>query len=194
MLGGTIASCIHGMFPFLFKTAATSTKDALIKKLSNKRKHLQYDIKLLLLDVDGTLTSSLVSYPDMSVAFSTKDGHGIRLLMREGVKVGIITGRQQTDAVAIRCDDLDITLRKWGYHDKKQALLEIIEETGIPKEQIAFMGDDTSDAAVMGMVGLSFAPLDAHPSALEAAKIVTENFGGDGAVREATDILCSLIS
>lgn len=156
--------------------------------------HLQerlHRIKLLLLDVDGVLTDGHLYFSnqgDEFKAFSTLDGHGIKMLQKSGVRVGIITGRT-SNLVAKRAADLGITLLVQGREDKWDALQEIRAEHPFELEQIAFMGDDWPDLTVMSRVGLALAPVNAHFSVAERAHWISRFPGGKGAVREACDII-----
>lgn len=148
-------------------------------------------IKLLLLDVDGVLTDGHLYFSnqgDEFKAFSTLDGHGIKMLQKSGVRVGIITGRT-SNLVAKRAADLGITLLVQGREDKWDALQEIRQDHPFALEQIAFMGDDWPDLTVMSRVGLALAPTNAHFSVAERAHWISQFAGGKGAVREACDII-----
>lgn len=146
-------------------------------------------IKLLLLDVDGVLTTGEIIYCDSgeeTKVFNVRDGLGIRLLMKAGIEVGIITGRR-SGALDHRCRNLGIELVFEGALDKSSALDAILAETGLPLEQIAFVGDDLLDLGVMGRVGLAVAVGDAHEAVRDKAHLVTMAKGGQGAVRELSE-------
>jgi 3-deoxy-D-manno-octulosonate 8-phosphate phosphatase (KDO 8-P phosphatase) len=146
-------------------------------------------IKLLLLDVDGVLTDGHLYFSnqgDEFKAFSTLDGHGIKMLQKSGVRVGIITGRT-SNLVAKRAADLGITILVQGREDKWDALQEILQDHPFALDQIAFMGDDWPDLTVMGRVGLALAPVNAHFSVAERAHWQSTFAGGKGAVRDACD-------
>lgn len=148
-------------------------------------------IQLLLLDVDGVLTDGRLYFNnsgDEFKAFSTLDGQGIKLLQSSGVRVGIITGRQ-SQLVARRAEDLGVTLLIQGREDKWQALNELLQEQPVPLEDIAFMGDDWPDLGVMSRVGLALTVANAHPSVAQRAHWQSQLKGGEGAVREACDLL-----
>lgn len=148
-------------------------------------------IKLLLLDVDGVLTDGSILYGDNGAeikVFNVKDGHGIRLLMKAGVQVGLITGRR-SQALKHRCDNLGIKLLFDGIQDKTSVFEQIVEQTGVTPEETAFIGDDLPDLSLFRKVGLSIAVSDAHSDILEAARIVTTAKGGCGAVREICDAI-----
>lgn len=148
-------------------------------------------IQLVLLDVDGVLTSGEIIYSDSGEQikiFNVKDGLGIRLLKEAGIKVGIITGRR-CDALRHRCDNLGIDLLFDGIWDKIKVLGEIRKKTGVPNENMAFVGDDLADLAIMKNVGLAVAVADAHELIQEQAHMTTLAPGGKGAVREVSEAI-----
>lgn len=147
--------------------------------------------QLLLLDVDGVLTDGQLYFSNDGnefKAFSTLDGHGIKMLQKSGVPVGIITGRT-SDLVARRARDLGVTFLIQGREDKWQALEELRAEHPVPLEQIAFMGDDWPDLGVMTRVGLALTVPNAHKSVRARAHWCSQARGGQGAVREACDLI-----
>lgn len=146
-------------------------------------------ISLLLLDVDGVLTTGQVIYDDAGQqikVFDVRDGLGIRLLEEAGIQVGIITGRRSM-ALVHRCRNLGITLLKDGIGDKAAALAAVLRETGIPAAATAFVGDDLPDLPAMRRVGVPIAVGDAHPLVKQVAAITTRAPGGQGAVREIAE-------
>jgi 3-deoxy-D-manno-octulosonate 8-phosphate phosphatase (KDO 8-P phosphatase) len=148
-------------------------------------------INLLLLDVDGVLTDGMIIYDDSNMEtkmFSVKDGMGIRLLMDNGIQVGIVTGRASS-ALRHRCKNLGINLIFDGIQDKAQALGNIMQQTGKVPQEIAFVGDDLPDLPIMNRVGLSIAVADAHDYVRDQAVLVTSAGGGKGAVREICEAI-----
>jgi 3-deoxy-D-manno-octulosonate 8-phosphate phosphatase (KDO 8-P phosphatase) len=148
-------------------------------------------IKLLLLDVDGVLTDGTIIYDDKGVEtkmFNVKDGLGIKMLIKAGIKVGIVTGRA-SKALYHRCDDLGISLIFDRARDKAGILDVITKQTGISAEHIAFVADDLVDLPLMRKVGLSIAVADAHEMLLQDADMVTAAKGGAGAVREVCEAI-----
>ena len=153
----------------------------------NKLKH----IKLLILDVDGVLTDGGIIYNDNGVEtkiFNVKDGLGIRLLMQAGINLCIATGRR-SNALYNRCKNLGIEHIFDGADDKVAILDLILDRTGVSAEQVAFIGDDLPDLALMKKVGLSIAVADAHKTVLKNANMVTSAKGGNGAVREVCEAI-----
>lgn len=148
-------------------------------------------IKLLLLDVDGVMTDGRIIFDSNgteSKFFNVKDGHGIKLLQRGGIEVGIVSGRS-SKVVANRAAELGISRVFQGTLDKLAVYREIITETGFDDSQVAFMGDDIIDIPVMRRVGFAAAPADAVEEVIPHAHFVARNRGGWGAVREVCDLI-----
>lgn len=148
-------------------------------------------IKMLLLDVDGVLTDGHLYFSnqgDEFKTFSTLDGQGIKMLQKSGVKVGIITGRT-SHLVSKRASDLGISILIQGREDKWDALQEILREHPMALDEIAFMGDDWPDLTVMCRVGLALTPANGHFSVVERSHWQSTLRGGEGAVREACDLI-----
>ena len=149
------------------------------------------DIRLLLLDVDGVMTDGGIIYDVNGVetkVFNVKDGHGIKMLQRHGIEVGIITGRS-SPVVAIRAKELGIELVYQGILKKLDSYLDVKQRTGFLDSQIAYVGDDVIDVPVMRRVVFAAAPADALIEARSAAHYVTSCRGGRGAVREVCDLI-----
>jgi len=148
-------------------------------------------IRLLLLDVDGVMTDGKLYFSNSGEemkCFNTLDGHGIKMLRKTGVEVGIITGRT-SNLVAKRARDLGIHLFTQGREDKYQAMLEMLESFPCELKNIAFLGDDYPDLTVMCKIGLSVSVANAHPEVLARSHWQTKKNGGEGAVRELCDLL-----
>jgi len=149
------------------------------------------NIRVLLLDADGVLTDGGILYQADGTeikCFHAKDGLGIRLLMENGIQVGIVTGRS-SEALLHRCRNLGITLVFDSVRDKGAVLEEILARTGTKAEEIAFAGDDLPDIPLMRMVGFSAAVADAHVAVRAAADMVTIQQGGRGGVREICEAI-----
>ena len=150
-------------------------------------------IKLLLLDVDGVLTDGRLYYGNNGEelkAFDIQDGLGIKLLQKGGVQVGIITGRVST-LLQRRADELGISPVVQGREDKLTALGELLGDMDIQMEQIAFMGDDLPDLAVINRVGLGMTVANGYATVATSALWQTRRCGGNGAVREAAEMILS---
>ena len=148
-------------------------------------------IKLLLLDVDGVMTDGRIIYlhdGGEAKAFDVKDGHGLKLLQRAGIRVGIITGRQ-SDIVARRAAELGIEIVYQGAKDKMVPFREILHKCGLEPAEVAYVGDDVVDLPVMRQVGFSVTVADAVEDIKPYVDLVTSRPGGRGAVREVCDFL-----
>ena len=148
-------------------------------------------IKLLILDVDGVLSDGKLYFTNSGEeikAFNSLDGHGIKMLQKSGVEVGIITGRT-SHIVAQRAYNLGITLLLQGREDKLNALHELTQEKDIALEHIAHMGDDYPDLTVMRRVGLGLTPANGHWAVKQHSHWQSQYAGGEGAVREACDLI-----
>ncbi len=148
-------------------------------------------IKLLLLDVDGVLTDGRLYFSNSGEelkAFSTLDGHGIKMLQQAGIAVGIITGRT-SNLVVKRAQDLGIGILVQGREDKDTALAEILAANPLTHEQVAYAGDDFPDLPVLLSVGVSFSVPAGHPDVKAAVAAITDAQGGAGAVREIADFI-----
>lgn len=148
-------------------------------------------IRLLLLDVDGVMTDGRIIFDSNGVEskfFNVKDGHGIKMLQRAGIEVGIISGRE-SKVVANRATELGIERVFQKATDKLSPYLRILADTGYSDDEVAFVGDDLIDIPVLKRVGFAAAPADAVGEVLPFVHFVTRNPGGFGAVREISDML-----
>lgn len=152
-------------------------------------------IKLLILDVDGTLTDGIVYFSAEGEAmkgFNVKDGHGIiHLLPKTGIIPVIITGRE-SKLLLKRCEEMKINEVHQGVGDKVSKLYEVIEKYGVTLDQVAYIGDDINDLPCMKLCGLTAAPADAVDEVKKYVDFVSSKNGGAGAVREFVEYLCLL--
>lgn len=150
-------------------------------------------IRLLALDVDGTLTDGGV-YLDGEgrefKRFDIRDGMGIVRLRAAGVEIAFISGRFSA-ATAQRALDLGVSLVFNGVGDKLSVFKKIAEDLGIPIHQTAFMGDDVNDAECLRTAGMGIVPADGMDGAKRAADFVTASCAGHGAVRETAELILS---
>jgi 3-deoxy-D-manno-octulosonate 8-phosphate phosphatase (KDO 8-P phosphatase) len=150
-------------------------------------------IKLVLTDCDGVLTDGGVYYGESGEVlkrFNIRDGMGVERLRAVGVDTGIVTG-ERSPSVSKRAEKLKITELHLGIKDKAPLLTEILTRLGLTAEQVAFIGDDTNDVAILGLVGLAACPGDATIFAREAADYRCQAFGGQGAFRELAELIIS---
>jgi 3-deoxy-D-manno-octulosonate 8-phosphate phosphatase (KDO 8-P phosphatase) len=148
-------------------------------------------IRLLIFDVDGVLTDGSLFVGDDGQeykAFNSRDGHGIKMLQKHGVIVGIITGRT-SKVVEHRMANLGVTHVYQGKLEKLPAFEELIGKLGISAQETAYVGDDVVDLPVMRRVGLAIAVQDAHPLVVRHSHWQTPSGGGRGAARDACEML-----
>lgn len=144
------------------------------------------DIKLVVLDVDGTLTDGGVYYDSQGnelKRFDVKDGLGIKVGIAAGLEFAIITGRESL-MVHRRAKELGIQHLYQGVQKKAPAMQELMNRLGLSKEQVAYMGDDLNDKAPMQLVGLCACPADADPEIMKLCDYIASHPGGSGAVRD----------
>ncbi len=148
-------------------------------------------IRLLVLDVDGVLTDGKLLFDSGGnelKTFNTRDGFGMKALQQSGIDVGIITARTST-AVTRRMQQLGIEHVYQGCENKLDAFLQILAVTGLDARQVCYAGDDWIDLPILVRAGLAVAVADAEARVKENAHWVTQQRGGEGAVRE----ICNLI-
>jgi len=156
-----------------------------------KEKERARKIKMIIMDVDGTLTDgSLLLLPDGEElkSYNVKDGTGVLLARMAGLKTGIITGKISS-SLKKRAEKLKIMEVYEGVLDKKKVLLEILEKNKLNPEHIAYIGDDVGDLEVIKSVGLAGAVADAHPEIKKHSHFICCNPGGKGAVREFIEFI-----
>lgn len=150
-------------------------------------------IRLLALDVDGVLTDGSIMLDDLDVEtkrFNVRDGQGLAAWIKLGYDVAVIT-RRSGQALQHRCRELGITRIVQGSHDKSHALDQLLTDTRLKPEQIAYIGDDWPDLPVLRRVGLPITVADADERVAAACLLRTTRPGGRGAVREAIEHILS---
>lgn len=148
-------------------------------------------IKVLLMDCDGVLTDGrliLLENGDEQKTFNVRDGHGIVLLHRAGLKTGIISGRASS-ATERRALDLGISYVRQNSLDKIKDFEELLASENIDESEVAFVGDDVTDIPLMRRAELAVAVADAVEETRNAAHYVTAAPGGQGAVREVAELI-----
>lgn len=146
-------------------------------------------IRLLVLDVDGTLTDGAIYMgPEGEVCkrFSARDGLGLKMLQAAGVEVAILTGRESR-IVCNRAAELGIARVVQGISEKPAALRQLAAQAGVPLAETAYMGDDLNDLAALKLCGLRACPADAAPEVRAVCQFVATAPGGQGAVRQFCD-------
>jgi 3-deoxy-D-manno-octulosonate 8-phosphate phosphatase (KDO 8-P phosphatase) len=152
-------------------------------------------IKLLLMDVDGVLTNGRIYFaPDAAgnmvetKGFDSQDGIALQWLRWKGLRTGVISGRD-SPATVERARQLKMDYVYQGHIEKIPILEEILGKAGLAAEQVAYVGDDLTDLVAMRRVGLAIAVGNARPEVKREAHFTTTRNGGDGAVREAIEMI-----
>jgi 3-deoxy-D-manno-octulosonate 8-phosphate phosphatase (KDO 8-P phosphatase) len=152
-------------------------------------------IRVLLMDVDGTMTPGIVclqSFPDGSVAemkmFNARDGAGIKLAGLMGIRTGLITGRDST-ATTRRAREASMDFVIQGQPKKLEAYKGVLARAGVTDEEVAFVGDDLPDLPLLERAGLAVAVADAVVEVKRAAHYITTVRGGEGAIREVVELI-----
>jgi 3-deoxy-D-manno-octulosonate 8-phosphate phosphatase (KDO 8-P phosphatase) len=152
-------------------------------------------VKLLLMDVDGVLTNGkLFNVPDAAghmvetKGFDSQDGIALQWLNWKGIKTGVISGRL-SPATEERARQVKMTYVYQGHIEKVPILEEILKDAKIEASEVAYVGDDLTDAVIMRRVGLAIATANAREEVKRAAHYVTQASGGEGAVREVVELL-----
>lgn len=150
-------------------------------------------IKLLVLDVDGVLTDCKIWMHSPGVwrrFFSIRDGVGIKELMSSGVRIAIITGSTSED-IRERAKSLQIEFLYEGAMDKEPSFQDLLQQTGLSVDEVAYMGDDIYDIPLLRRVGFAATVPEAVEEVLVNSHYVTKRPGGNGAVREVCDLIRS---
>jgi 3-deoxy-D-manno-octulosonate 8-phosphate phosphatase (KDO 8-P phosphatase) len=164
-------------------------------KISPALKKRAAQIKLLLMDVDGTMTDgsvTLLSQDDGTAleikTFDAHDGQGLTLAHTAGLRTGCITGRE-SGALLRRAHEMKMEFIYMKQPLKMPAYEEIVRKAGVPDSAVAFIGDDLPDIPLMRRAGLAVAVGDAVPEVKEVAHYTTKALAGRGAIREAVELI-----
>ena len=164
-------------------------------KISPALKKRAAQIKVLLMDVDGTMTDggvALLSQPDGSAleikTFDAHDGQGLTLAQTAGIRTGCITGRE-SPALLRRAHEMKMEFIYMKQPTKIPAYEEILRKAGVPESAVAYVGDDLPDIPVMRRAGLAVAVGDAVPEVKKAAHFTTRSVAGHGAIRDAVELI-----
>ena len=148
-------------------------------------------IELIVLDVDGTMTDSRITYSengDEIKSFNVKDGLAITSWRKLGRQVAIITGRS-SKIVARRAKELHIEHFYQGVDNKREVLEKLLEKLDLSMDNVAAIGDDLNDLSMLKAAKISFVPRDASAYVDKIANVILTKKGGDGAVREMIENL-----
>lgn len=145
-----------------------------------------HQIKLVVLDVDGTLTENGIYYDDQGneiKRFSAKDGLGIKVALEAGLQFAIITGRE-SPILRRRAKELKIAYLKEGVQQKYPVLMALLAQLGLTPDEVCYIGDDLNDMQCMKAMGYSACPADAADEIRAICDYVAGHNGGHGAVRD----------
>jgi 3-deoxy-D-manno-octulosonate 8-phosphate phosphatase (KDO 8-P phosphatase) len=148
-------------------------------------------VRLMAFDIDGVMTDGRLYFSptgDEMKAFFSRDGLGLKMLGKSGVKLAIITGRD-SPIVTRRAENLGITLVFQGIEDKRTAMADLLRREGLDFAQAGYMGDDVVDLGVMAACGFSATVPDGHPLVLQQSDYVAAAPAGAGAVREVCELI-----
>ncbi|CAM5213466.1 3-deoxy-D-manno-octulosonate 8-phosphate phosphatase KdsC OS=Castellaniella defragrans OX=75697 GN=HNR28_001430 PE=3 SV=1 [Castellaniella defragrans] len=148
-------------------------------------------VRMMVFDVDGVLTDGSLWYAEHGEAvkpFNALDGHGLRLLREQGIRVAWLSGRKSA-ITARRAAELGISPALQGIHDKIGALETLAREAGLTLQALGYMGDDIIDLPALQRVGFAASVPNAPPYVSQAAHWVSTLPGGSGAVRECCDLI-----
>ena len=164
-------------------------------KISASLKKRAVQIKLLLMDVDGTMTDgsvTLLSQADGSAleikTFDAHDGQGLTLANTAGLRTGCITGRESA-ALLRRAHEMKMEFIYMKQPLKMPAYEEILRKAGVSDSAVAYIGDDLPDIPLLRRAGLAVAVGNAVPEVKEVAHYTTRAIAGHGAVREAVELI-----
>lgn len=148
-------------------------------------------IKMLVLDVDGVLTSGIVYYLNQTEkmrGFHLHDGLGIKLLQKHGIQVGVISAKK-SDEIKKRLHDLGVEHIYLGHEEKLPAYEEIKNKLQLTDDDIAYMGDDLPDLPLLRRAALAITVPQAPEIVQQQVDLITHKKGGKGAVREVCEFI-----
>ena len=148
-------------------------------------------IKAIIFDVDGVLTDGGIIYDNAFMEykrFNVKDGQIISHLRSNGFIVGAITGRN-SDVVKKRCDELKLDFHEHGTHNKLEKFEIFKKRFNLYNDEISYIGDDIIDLSILSRVGLSACPADARYYIKNNVDLILDSKGGEGALRDLSDII-----
>ena len=159
------------------------TEKELCERLSN--------IKIVVMDVDGTYTNGLLFYDsngEVMKGFHSHDGLALELLRLAGIKRGFITGRKD-NATKARADYLKVDFHLDNIGDKGVVLKKLLSDYGLSESECIYIGDDLNDLTAFEIAGICVATANATHEVKRRADFVTGNQGGSGAIREVVEMI-----
>lgn len=162
-----------------------------LSKYSKEQIKKAAQVKALFFDVDGVMTDGGIIYDETGCEtkrFNVKDGYIISHLKKAGILVGIITGRE-SKLVSNRAAELKLDFCHQGIMDKYSVFEKLLTFHKLKRKQVAYVGDDINDLKILRNCGLSACPADALKYVQTRVDLVTEARGGEGVVREVSDLI-----
>ena len=150
-------------------------------------------IKICAFDIDGILTNGLIRYDGDEMGFNrcshTSDGYGLKLLMRAGLKVGVISGGDSLGVIKRYKENLNLDFTYFGSEDKRDAFLNLLEKYNVEADEVLFMGDELFDIPLLKKAGFSATVPNSSYEVQDIVDYVTLRESGHACVREVIDIL-----
>lgn len=147
-------------------------------------------IRLVVLDADGVLTDGGIFLGEREELkrYDVRDGAGVKYLLRHGIAVAVISGRESV-SLERRCEEMGVTQLRQRQLEKLPAFLEIVERAAVSLEETAAVGDDLMELPLLRRAGVGIAVADACRELRRHADWVTRSAGGHGAVREIAEAI-----
>jgi 3-deoxy-D-manno-octulosonate 8-phosphate phosphatase (KDO 8-P phosphatase) len=162
------------------------------KKIAQTHANKLKKIKVAAFDLDGILTDGKVQYDGAELGFNRSfnvyDGYGMKLLMKEGLQVGVITGGDSV-SVKMRIEQLGLNFCYAGNEDKGAAFLDLLKKYNVQADEVLYMGDELFDIPLLKAAGFSATVPSAGMEVLESVDYITQRRSGEGCAREVIDIL-----
>ena len=163
-----------------------------LREVAKKFEHKLKKIKVVALDLDGILTDSHVWWASEEVGFNRTfciyDGYGMKLLMKAGIKVGVITGGNSV-SVNKRVDQLGLDFCYAGNEDKRAAFIDLLKKYNVEADEVLYMGDELFDIPLLKKAGFSATVPNTCEEVLLAVDYVTKRESGKGCAREVLDLV-----
>lgn len=164
----------------------------ILKETAKKFEDKLKKIKVAVFDMDGVLTDGFVWWESEEVGFNRKfniyDGYGMKILMKAGLKVGVITGGNSI-SVQKRVDQLGVDFCYAGNEDKRGAFLDILKRYDVTAEEVLYMGDDLFDLPLLKKAGFSATVPNSSDEVKEIVDYITIRESGRGCAREVIDLV-----
>ncbi|MEO1053511.1 MAG: HAD-IIIA family hydrolase [Bacteroidota bacterium] len=162
-----------------------------LKNYSEEQVSKAKNIKMIICDVDGVLTSGEIIYDNHQnefKKFNVKDGLIVKHLRKNNIIIGVITGRE-SEVVKRRCEELKLDFHFHGIKDKRQKYQHVLTRFNVSDSEVCYIGDDLNDLPLIKSCSLGVCPADAPHYVSEHAQLISRKKGGEGVLREAGDLI-----